>query len=238
MWNYGEAHRYRMPVRAKSPGAQSAYDVLMGMRGLAVNFMFLNLAEPDTPVCEIAGFLEAVDGGSVAVGLAAPMPRVLEGTRFGVEVQTGQGIVRFHTEATQLPPPGGQQVSLKLPRQVESVQRRKFSRATVNAPIVFARSTLHPSSAPAVSGSGHTLDISAGGLRFVTTTPMIHNQYIFVTFNTPDGVAYRGLEGRIVRVISGDGRHTIALQFTHLAHETESDLVQTVFRLQLDPARR
>jgi hypothetical protein len=233
MWHYNDAQRFRQPAQ---PGgsAQSAYDLLLGLRGVAVTLLFLDLTNPERPVTQLSGFIEDVRTTSLALGLTAPLPRVSPKIRYGVEVMVGPGIQRFQTVAYRPATEGDIRIELALPRQIESVQRRKFSRAPFSTAVAFSPDPARETApAPTQSGVGQATDLSAGGLRLVTTTPLKYGDQLFVSFHTPDGLAYRGLPSRVVRVASDGLRYTVGLHFADLDEPTENSLAQSVFKLQL-----
>ncbi|HLN64124.1 MAG TPA: PilZ domain-containing protein [Symbiobacteriaceae bacterium] len=229
MWHYSD-QRFRQPSPAM---AQSAYDLLLGMRGVAVTLLFLDLTNPGRPVSERSGFVESVSGSSLTLSLAGPLPNLDVRTRFGVEVMSGPGILRFQTMAVRAAESGATRLALVLPHQIESVQRRKFSRVAVAAAVAF--SPAQPSGEGVVppGGIGQTLDLSAGGLRFHTQAPLKFAQEIRVSFNTPDGAVYRGLHAKVARVHEENDRYIVAGQFLDLEEAVSEQLVQTVFRLQI-----
>lgn len=232
MWHYNDAQRFRQQVQA-SGSAHSAYDLLLGLRGVAVTLLFLDVSNPERPVVQMPGFIEDVRTASLTLGLAAPMPKVQPRARFGVEVMSGPGIQRFQSTAYRQIMEGDSRIELTLPRQVESIQRRKFSRAALNTAVAFSPDPGQAMSQPVQGGVGQTIDLSAGGIRFVTTTPMRFGEEVYLSFHTPDSAAYRGLTARVVRVQTDGIRYTVAVQFTHLDEEAENSLAQSVFKLQL-----
>lgn len=233
MWHYGDSQRFRHSVQPPSALSQSAYDLLLGMRGVPVSLLFLDLTSPEHPVTELPGFVEQVTTTSLTLGLAAPLPSVAPRTRFGVEIMAGQGILRFQAIAHRPPEQGSNRLQLVLPRQIESVQRRKFSRVAYSAPVAFAPAGAQTDYDAPHGGVGTAVDLSAGGMRLITQAPLRYGQSISVSFHTPDGAAYRALQGKVVRVQSVDHRYQVALRFYDLGEATENQLVQSVFRMQL-----
>lgn len=233
MWHYSDANRFRQPGVSASTGAQSTYDLLVSMHGTAISLLFLDLTEPSKPVSQVPGFLERATTAHVALGLAAPLPALDPRTRFGVEVLSGPGILRFQSTAAKPVEQGATRVELELPRQVESVQRRKFSRAPMSVPVAFAPAHSDSQEQPPPSGIGQGMDLGAGGLRMVTQVPLKWGQYLFVSFNPPDGSVFRGLQSKVVRVQTDGLRCHVGLQFIDLNAQQEAQLVQTVFRLQV-----
>lgn len=234
MWHYSQAQRYRTALPPSAAIAQSAYDLLLGMRGVTATLLFLDLTNADKPVREVTGFVENVTTTTVTLGLAAPLGALGRRTRFGVEVMAGPGILRFQSVPHSAPEPGASRVHLQLPAKIESVQRRKFSRIALNTGVAFSYATCGLDPAENQQGGlGQTADFSAGGLRFTTSTPLHYGQVLLVSFNTPDGATYRSIAGRVTRVHSEGGLYTVGLQFLEMDDAQADHMVQTVFRLQI-----
>lgn|GEM_PF-3072432 len=233
MWQYSDSQRFRHTVQPPSALAQSAFDLLLGMRSVAMTLLFLDVSAPEHPVAEIPGFVEQVTTTSVTVGLAAPLPRVDPRTRFGVEIMAGPGILRFQTLAYRATEPGDTRVQLVLPRQIESVQRRKFSRVNFAGPVAFSPAGEHAEGDNSHGGVGTAIDLSAGGMRLVTQLPLRYGQTLSVKFHAPDGTAYHGVTCKVVRVQAVDHKYNVALRFFDVSDTLENQLVQSVFRLQL-----
>jgi len=239
VWHYSVPQRFQQPLQSPLPGPQSTLDVLLGMRGMAVTLLCLDTEglPPSSPA--MPGFLEEVTASGLTIGVAAPLHSSERSVHFGVEVLAGSGILRFFAQARQPVAAGETRVSLVIPRQIETVQRRKFSRIRSAFPVVFAPAEALSPSGVQPSGQGHALDLSAGGLRLTSSQPLREGLLLFLSFLAPDGTSFRGLEGKVARV-QPDGPRTVAVvQFTNLTPDMESGLVQTVFRLQLgSPAKR
>ncbi|MDF2630751.1 MAG: hypothetical protein K0R39_4582 [Symbiobacteriaceae bacterium] len=233
MWHYGDAQRFRHTVQPPSAVAQSAFDLLLGMRSVAVTLLFLDLSAPEHPVAEIPGFIEQVTTSSVTLGLAAPLPRLDPRTRFGVEIMAGPGILRFQAAAHRAPDPGATRLQVVLPRQIESIQRRKFSRVSFTAPVAFSPAAGSPESDNSQGGVGTAIDLSAGGLRMTTNIPVRYGQVLSINFHTPDGTTYRAVMCKVVRVQAVDHRYQVGLRFVELNDAVENQIVQSVFRMQL-----
>jgi len=232
MLHYGDVRRY--PTGQPGPGlAQSTFDVIIGMRGVAVTLLFLDLSTPERPVAEVPGFVEQVETTHLTLGLSAPLPGLTARTRFGVEVMTGPSVLRFRTTASQTPEPGNTRILLNLPHQIESIQRRMFSRVSISASVAFAPMLDGSTNEVTQGGIGQAVDLSAGGLRMSTQQQVQYGQVLLLGFNTPDGNTYRGVAAGVVRVQPAGDRFMVALQFRDLPRAVENQLVQTVFRLQL-----
>lgn len=232
MWNYSSANRFRAAIPVSAPGAQSTYDLVAGLRGMAVALLFPEVA--DLPP-QLPGFVEEVSPGAITLGLAAPLPTLEQGHPFMVEVLAGPGVLRFQTSAAAPVGAGETRLFAALPRQIETVQRRMHSRAALCAQVLFSSAGPRSDPLPAAGaqGVGQTLDLSATGLRMTTSAPLRVGQLLYISLNTPDGTAYRGIGARVARAHQDEGRCTAALAFTGISAEIENDLVRTVYRLQM-----
>ena len=233
MWHYSDAQRFRHTAQPPSAVAQSAFDLLLGMRSVAVTLLFLDISAPEHPVAEIPGFVEQVSTTSVTLGLAAPLPRLDPRTRFGVEMMAGPGLLRFQSTAYRAPEPGATRLQVMLPRQIESVQRRKFSRVPFSAPVAFTPVSEPTNSDSSQGGVGTASDLSAGGMRMTTNMPVRFGQTLSVSFHTPDGTTYRAVTCKVVRVQAAEHRYNVGLRFVDLDDVVENQIVQSVFRMQL-----
>jgi hypothetical protein len=238
VWHYSDSQRLRLAAQPPSALAQSAFDLLLGMRSVAVTLLYLDLASPDHPVAELPGFVEQVSTTSVTLGLAAPLPRLDPRTRFGVEIMAGPGILRFQSTAFRAPEQGDTRLQLTLPRQIESVQRRMFSRVSFTAPVAFTAADDDATTGPTAGGVGQGVDLSAGGMRFLAQIPLRYGQTVAVSFHTPDGVSYRIPACKVVRVQAIDHKYTVAVRFIDTDESLENQLVQSIFRMQLRSVSR
>jgi c-di-GMP-binding flagellar brake protein YcgR len=218
---YSDPQRFRPVNLPASQGPQSTYDVLLSLRGRPV---LLTLPEG-----QVAGKLEDVQPTGLSIGLNSPLEPLPAGTVVTIEVVSGPGVVHFQSELQVAP--SGVTAQVPVPKQVESVQRRQFSRVPVDLQIAFAVPGM--GGAP-VSGFGQTIDLSAGGVSFVTTSLLVAGQGLFLTFKTPDEQQYRALPGVVLRALpDGRGRWRVAVRFDGLTQQLENNLVQTVFWLQV-----
>lgn len=218
---YSDPQRFRPVNLPASPGPQSTYDVLLSLRGRPV---LLTL-----PKVQVAGMLEDVQPTGLTLGLSMPVEPVPAGTLVTVEVVSGPGVVHFQSEVVLGPTLVTAQVP--VPKQVESVQRRQFSRVPLDIQVAFASGAL---SGATQSGFGQTIDLSAGGMAFLTPTMLSAGQGLYLTFKTPDEQQYRALPASVVRAVGdGRGRYRVAVRFEGLTVAVENALVQTVFWLQV-----
>lgn len=218
---YSDPQRFRPVNLPPSTGPQSTYDLLLSLRGRPV---LLTL-----PQGQVAGTLEDVQPTGLTLGLNMPLEPVPAGRPVTVEVVNGPGVVRFQSELAL----GSSSVTaqVQVPRQVESVQRRQFSRVPLDIQVAFASGSL---SGTAQSGYGQTIDLSAGGMAFLTASTLSAEQSLFLTFKTPDEQQYRALPASVVRATpDARGRYRVAVRFEGLTVAQENALVQTVFWLQV-----
>ncbi len=238
MWHYAGTGRFIGRGPRAGTAAQSAYDLLLGLRGAAVSLLYPDPAVPDRTVPHSPGLLEDVRASFLSIGVAAPVPRLPDQARFGVEVMIGPGILRFQTTAYESPTAGATRLRLKLPDRVETVQRRQFTRTPVRMPVIFAPAGTE-GHASGSSGVGQALDLSAGGLRLEVPAAIPAGRELYVSFNSPDGASYRGIRARVVRCRTEVNRSEIVLKFLDLPEEIAQDLARTVFQLQMKgPAGR
>lgn len=218
MWNYSHAQRFLPPVPVPSPGPQSTHELLVSLRGTPLSVR--------CPTWEglLPGFLEDVSARKLSLGLAKPATGVTAGALLTVEIIARVVFHRFEPKVLSVAA-AGTWLQVSMPHQVESVQRRQFTRVQMMAPLVFARTS-------GENGLGQTLDLSPGGLRFTTQTSLAPGHHLFLSFTTPDGANFRGIEAAVMRVQSSSDKHTVAVQFSDLEPETEASMVDTILRLQ------
>lgn len=231
MWHYGNAHRFQTPGRLPAV-AQSIHDLLVGLRGQPVGFLFPHPVRSEEPL-HVPGFLEEVASSRLTLGLAAPLPRLEAETGVEVEIPSSVQVLRFQTSLLDGVETGETRIQVAIPRRVETVQRRLFSRATLSVQVVFTRPLSGEPDHPILSGLGQTLDLSPGGLRMVTSVPLRRGDTLYLSFTTPDGLTYRGMESLVTRCETGDRHRTVAVSFTDLPQALEEDLMATVYRLLL-----
>lgn len=218
---YSDPQRFRPVNLPNAPGPQSTYDVLLSLRGRPV---LLTLPEG-----QVAGTLEDVQPTGLTLGLSMPVAPLPTATPVAVEVVSGPGVFRFQSE--MVTDGAGTVAQVSVPRQVESIQRRQFSRVPLSVQVAFATAAL---SGTAQSGYGETIDLSAGGMAFLTPSLVKAGQMLFLTFKTPDEQQYRALPGVVLRSSpDGRGRNRVAVRFDGLSVAQENSLVQTVFWLQV-----
>lgn len=220
MWHYSHAQRFQ-PVAAPQHGPQSIHELLLGLRGLPIA---LSHAASETPV---PGFLEDVAVRLLSLGVARPLGDLGKGAPVTVTVPAGSLVHRFESAVVGVAA-AGTWIQVGMPRQVESVQRRQYTRVKVTVQLVFAR-------VAGENGLGNTLDISPGGLRFTTATSLEVGHRLYLSFSTPDGASFRGIEAAVVRVQAGPERNTVAVQFCGIEPQQESELVASLLRLQVRP---
>lgn len=179
---------------------------------------------------QVSGRIAEVTHDGVLLAVDEPLPRLAPHIRFGVEIFGQTGLSHFHSLAAAPVEVGATCLKLALPDKVETVQRRRFARAHFSGEVIY-QLVHHGRALQAAKGFG--IDLSAGGLRMATTTPVREGQELLLHFETPDGRAYRGITSRVVRVESANGRCIAACRFEALGETQEAALVQAVFRLQL-----
>ncbi|MFZ5827127.1 MAG: PilZ domain-containing protein [Bacillota bacterium] len=226
----------RRTANGPDPGSTSTYSILSGLRGMAVHLLFLALATPRDPVSQVNGEIEEVRTGGLVLAVDSPLPPLEPHIRFGVEVFTPSGMVQFQARPAAPVEEGSTRLFLALPGRVETVQRRRFARAPFSGDITFQ---LVQAGKPLPSiGKGTGVDLSGGGLKLVSPTPLRQGQELLVSFQTPDRRSHRGILARVVRVEPQAGQYAIACRFEALGEAEEAALVQAVFRMQVRSAGR
>ncbi len=225
MWNYSILRNLALPnAQLSSSGPHSTIELLLLLRGAALGLQVPALQpRPDS----LFGTLDEVTARSLLLGLVTPAPDISTGTQLVVEIQERQFLLRFSTRLVVPAEGGATRLETALPCQVESVQRRQFSRQRVCLNILYALDA--PSSAKQEkTGLGQSIDLSPSGLRMVAQSPLAVGQRLFLSFTLPDGASFRGLTARVVRCHVEGNRPIVALRFYELAPSIEEELFQAL----------
>lgn len=229
-------HGVRRTGIGPDPGTTSTYSILLGLQGLSVHLLFLAPATPRDPVSQVNGTIEEVRTGGVVLSLGDQLPFVEPHIRFGVEVFTPSGMVQFQSRPVAPVEAGSTSLLLALPDRVETVQRRRFARAPFSGDIAYQ---LVQGGKPLPSGGkGIGVDLSGGGVKMVTASPLRKGQELLVSFQTPDRRNHRGIVATVVRAEPRAGQYNIACRFEAMGEAEEAALVQAVFRMQVRSAGR
>lgn len=224
-----DAHGLRRTTGSVPP----LYSALRPMRGMVVHLLFLALATPEHPVAQVNGRLAEVRPDALIVEVDGPLPRLESHIRFGVELFSPTGLMHFYSRPAAPVEAGAEQVTLVLPDKLETVQRRRFARTPYSGEVLYQ--SIHKGK-PLPGGKGLGIDLSAGGLKMSTTTPLKEGQELLLHFQTPDGRVYRSIPSRVMRLEHQGSRYAVACRFEGLTEVQEAALVQAVFRMQVRSA--
>lgn len=147
-------------------------------------------------------------------------------TRFSVKVVVDEAMWMFQSQAHEEEPFGGGLLILKPPKQLRAIQRRKFTRAPLNVLVRVSTNGM-------VLGQARSMDLSAGGMRMTGHLLLLYNQRVSISFLGPDGTAFEGLTGRVVRVEPDARPPTYAVRFDPLLKQTEAAVIALVHKLQI-----
>lgn len=226
----------RRTANGPNPGTTSTYPILLGLQGMSVHLLFLAPATPRDPVTQVDGRIEEVRTGGVVLSLGRQLPFVEPHIRFGVEVSTPSGMVQFQARPGATVEEGSTSLFLALPDKVEAIQRRRFARAPFSGDIAYQ--LVQAGKPLPAGGKGIGIDLSAGGMKMVTGSPLRRSQELLVSFQTPDQRSHVGIAATVVRVEPQAGQYAIACRFEALGEAEEAALVQAVFRMQVRSACR
>lgn len=228
-----DAHGLNKRPKEPAPGTPATYSALSALRGMTVQLLFLALATPEHPVAQAHGRLVEVTPQSLRIEVDGRLPHLEASIRFGVELFGPTGLVHFFGRLTGRVEEGATSLTLALPEKVEMVQRRRFARAPFSGEIHYQPLL---KGKPGPLQTGIAIDLSAGGLKMSTTSPLKDGHELLIHFRTPDGRAYQGIPSRVVRMDHQGDRFTLACRFEALTEVQEAALVQAVFRMQLRSA--
>lgn len=200
-----------------------------------------------------------------------------QGQKLKIVVTRPNGLWSFFPTVGQFVLKGSPRFWLKLPEDVEHIQRRKHVRVKHTFPLQLKLETNSvPGSSVAQAPSSKVLmgskqlavattpvvlqsvDISAGGIRFKTATPLVPGQMLTVNFTiTPEFGEVTNL-ARIVYCFSPEEmpassayankihsklagakkEYIAALQFIDLPRDIEKRIIQECFHLELEQHRK
>ncbi len=149
---------------------------------------------------------------------------------FGV---SGRGLFRFSALVegeTRIPAPA---LKLRLTGQITREQQRRFFRLGTHLQINFRVITEPGAHRSFITHVGHTADLSAGGMLFVTTDEqLVEGDIIELDFLLGD-TEILGVLAEVVRAVhESDGQHTVAVSFVDLDRRTEAAIVKWIFQEQ------
>lgn len=199
---------------------------LQARRGAGVKLIFLTLTNLERPVGQADGVLDYAREEFVSISLRQPLPSGLtDSTRFTAEILLPVGIVYFQSPPPKGETPSGTQLRLRVPDRLERVQRRRLARAMLSSDVLVQGG--------ANAGLALGLDFSGGGISFASDLPLRFGDHVLVSFGTKTGERFDKLPGEIVRISPDTTPPTFALRFIGLTDQQESDLMKSVFKVQM-----
>jgi len=236
MWHYSGLRPLFLPnAQLPASGPHSAIDLLLSLRDAVLG---LQVQAHEAQGESLLGTLDEVAARTLRIGLVIPAPEMPLGAKVMVEIQDGQFLLRFATWLVNPVNGGATRLETALPQQVESIQRRQFSRQRMNTSILYAQDA-PCSSKQEKTGLGQIVDVSPGGLRMIAQNPLSVGQRVFLSFTLADGASFRGLTGQVVRCIMDGARPVVAVRFEALTPPVEVELFQALTRQTYkSPAQR
>lgn len=118
---------------------------------------------------------------------------------------------------------------LELPRSVAKVQRRNFVRVPALYPLSFRSVTKEGLSD---TQQGTLLDLSGGGMRFLTKNHLESNALLFVQLSLPKGDLQTPV--RVCRAvkIEDSNRYTVSVEFHDISERERDQIISCVFDIQ------
>jgi len=118
---------------------------------------------------------------------------------------------------------------LELPRSVAKVQRRNFVRVPALYPLSFRSVTKEGLSD---TQQGTLLDLSGGGMRFLTKNHLESNALLFVQLSLPKGNLQTPV--RVCRAvkIEDSNRYTVSVEFHDISERERDQIISCVFDIQ------
>src|SRR4051812_44836505 len=164
------------------------------------------------------GVVAAAGEGGIDVTMSRPIAGLdRTGATAAVEARfiTPGAMYRLSTKA-KVSAAKGSRITLGHASKVERVQRRRYPRVSAALPVAVA--AYSPDSRTFNSLEGLTIDLSAGGLSFLTTTPLPSaGTTVHLALNLPGGV----LDGlaRVVEGLEHEGRYQYRLALEQVPDE-------------------
>jgi len=155
------------------------------------------------------GIVAAAGEGGIDVTLSRPIDG-LERTGATAEVEARfiapGAMYRLTTKAKVTASKGGR-ITLGEVSRLERVQRRRYPRVAAALPVAVAGYS--PETRTFVAHEGLTIDLSAGGVSLLTTTPLPGGPNLHLALTLPGGVL--DALARVVEVLEHDGRYQYRL---------------------------
>lgn len=118
---------------------------------------------------------------------------------------------------------------LELPDTVAKVQRRNFVRVSAFYPVSFCSVTKDGLSD---FFNGTMLDLSGGGMRFLTKDRVENNSLLYVRINLPKGELKTA--GRVCRAekLEDSKHYTVSVEFHDISERERDQIIRCVFDIQ------
>lgn len=157
-------------------------------------------------------------------------PGALVTIGFGVP---DRGYYRFNSTVIEEIAEPGPAVRLAYPTQIERVQQRKHYRLPVLIPFSFRVINDLKSHRALITCQGHTVDISGGGMQFVSQEELKFGDHLEI--DMPEGLALAsGLVGTVLRTVDNfDGTYQASIQFEGIDRQQEEAIIRFIFQEQV-----
>ncbi len=156
----------------------------------------------------------------------------------GSEVTVGFGIpesgyYRFQTTVLAEIAEPGPAVRIAYPTQVERVQQRRHYRLPVLLAFSFRVINDLKSHRSLVTCQGHTVDISGGGMQFVSQEDLKFGDQLEIDLPAGLGLS-AGIIGTVLRTADNfDGTYQASVQFENLDRQQEEAIIRFIFQEQV-----
>lgn len=143
------------------------------------------------------------------------------------------GYFRFQTVVMETIAEPGPAVRIAFPTQLERVQQRKHYRLPVSLPLSFRVINNLQSHRSFITCLGHTVDISGGGMQFVSQEVLQFGDRLEI--DLPSGLALSaGLAGVVLRTVDNfDGTYQTSVKFDGIDRQQEEAIIRFIFQEQV-----
>ncbi len=162
-------------------------------------------------------------------GIFVPIPK---GTRMHIKASEGQNLYEFDGLVIEKgkDEEGFYVLFVKTPNYVRRIQRRNFVRLKITLEGKYKRSTAE------FWHSFKTIDVSAGGMSFLTEEHLLDSEIILVDLEFEEDLELKEQLTKIVRRIEknrADNLLIYAAQFLDIESEIQDEIVRYIFRTQM-----
>lgn len=176
--------------------------------------------------------IEEVGERSLLVGVPYEQGEVVplrEGTKVKITFWDEVSAYAFESEIIQRRATPVPVFVVRLPDSVAKIQRRNFVRVSALYPMTFRMVTkeglsdLH---------KGATLDLSGGGMRFLTKEPVENKSLLYAQVTLPNGELQTPVRVCRVEKIEDSGRYSVSVEFYDLSERERDRIIHCVFEIQ------